>query len=564
MTMSKSSQSGGDEWGASSRFSLDDFVSLNSLGEGSMGLVKKVMHRTTGDAYALKAVDKKRVLDHKLQDQLVAEVNTQKNLSHPNLLRCFDFFVHADTVYIVLELASGGDLYQLMRRKGPLSEPDAAYVFTQVCEGIKHLHHNGIIHRDLKPENILLTGDMIVKIADFGWAAKATQTDMRSTFCGTLCMLAPEMIAGKKYDAKVDVWAIGVLLFEMLTGSSPFDKGQGLMETCKAIVGPGLRAVSLDEVPVAVHPLLRGLMQQESHQRISLDDCLSSRWAVEHGKRATSQPKDTAVRVHTGDTNQQASSMNSADTPKEFVRPQLPGNPVLVRPLRGPHLGHTRSSSSSTATPSSAAAATSTAEDAEISPLRPLVFPVPRGSSMSNPGPQTAAGCARSGGMKAVEEDRAEQESVSTVASIRSEGKWRFQDGKEILSKVELETPRSTLKMPVSRTEFLKPPRTVARGRSEPGSYSAKGGPVLRDVSDSSDSEIPEGEEAFGAALGSSLSPVKRLARLPQEQCGPAKARTATSPCARSSGSSRSSSQSGSLEPFSHSKEAIEASKRTS
>eukprot|EP00435_Cladocopium_sp_Y103_P073104 s35_g42.t1 len=319
-------------WGSRSRFSRGDFVNLNILGEGSMGLVRKVMHRTSGEVYALKAVDKKRVLDHKLQDQLVAEVNTQMTLSHPNLLRCFDCFLEENTVYIVLEVASNGDLYQLMKRHGPLRETDAAYVFKQVCDGVQYLHHNGIIHRDLKPEN-----DMTVKIADFGWAAKAKQNDTRNTFCGTLCMLAPEIIAGKAYDAKVDVWAIGVLLFEMLMGQSPFDKGQGLMETCKAIVGPGLSAVSLEEVPAAVHPLLRGLMHQQPENRISLEDCLSSKWVLEQCSRRTlSQPKDiedeedianrlpprserdaSTKSAQKGFVCQQADAKNIADPPKD-------------------------------------------------------------------------------------------------------------------------------------------------------------------------------------------------------------------------------------------------------
>ncbi|CAE8731654.1 unnamed protein product, partial [Polarella glacialis] len=257
----------------------EDFVSLKSLGEGSMGAVTKVMHRTSGNVYALKAVDKKRVLDHNLQGQLLSEVKTQMTMQHPNLLRCYDYFEESGTVYIVLELASGGDLYQRLRRHGPLAQPDAAHVFGQVCEGVKHLHEKGIIHRDLKPENILLTGDMTVKIADFGWCAQASGGGKRATFCGTLCMLAPEMVSGKSYDAKVDVWAVGVLLYEMLTGTSPFDKGEGLMETCKAIVNPD--AVCFDLVPEGAHPLIRGLLEQQAVQRTPLCEVIIHPWVSE-------------------------------------------------------------------------------------------------------------------------------------------------------------------------------------------------------------------------------------------------------------------------------------------
>lgn len=278
---------------SSRRPTRDDFVSLKNLGEGSMGAVTKVMHRTSGNVYAMKAVDKKRVLDHNLQNQLVAEVKTQMTVKHPNLLRCYDYFEENDSVYIILELAVGGDLYQHLKRKGPLVEPDAAHVFSQVCEGVKHLHEHGIIHRDLKPENILLTGDMMVKIADFGWCAEASS---RSTFCGTLCMLAPEMVSGKSYDHRVDVWAVGVLFYEMLTGTSPFDKGKGLMETCKAIIGP-FEAVAIDQVPAQAVPLLRRLMEQKAEDRLPLADAISHEWVVQQRvlRRSSSKPVEDDI-----------------------------------------------------------------------------------------------------------------------------------------------------------------------------------------------------------------------------------------------------------------------------
>ncbi|CAK9080603.1 Spindle assembly checkpoint kinase (Aurora kinase), partial [Durusdinium trenchii] len=462
--MESATQNGDVPWSSRSRFSWGDFVPLNNLGEGCMGLVKKVMHRTSGEVYALKAVDKKRVMDHKLQDQLVAEVTTQMKLSHPNILRCFDCFVEADMVYIVLELASGGDLYQLMKRHGPLRESDAAYVFMQVCEGVKYLHENGIIHRDLKPENVLLAGDnLTVKIADFGWAAKAMQNDTRNTFCGTLCMLAPEIIAGKAYDAKVDVWAVGVLLFEMLMGQSPFDKGKGLMETCKAIVGPGLSAVSLEEAPLAVHPLLHGLMHQQPEKRISLEECLSSTWVMEQCpvrirayQKDMKDVEDIANRKpYTNGNEFCLSAKNITSPPKEGLRPQLPTSKLDKQFQRSFGGGSMNSPSYKCSSPSSTGAeAASVVEDAEISPLSPLVFPA-RGSCASNP-PRITAGSMSSSAanFKAVEEDGSvagsvgERESVSTVASMRSEGRWGGHDGKEVLAKVELETPRGNEKLP--------------------------------------------------------------------------------------------------------------------
>jgi len=269
----------GGSMGVQSKPKRDDFKTLKHLGEGSVGAVTKVMHKISGNVYALKSICKKKIMDHDLGAQLLSEVRTQLSMKHPNLLRCYNYFEEDGYVYLVLEYCGGGDLYRKLKSGGPLCEPEAAHVFAQVAEGLQHLHKNGIIHRDLKPENVLLTGDLCVKIADFGWCAKAT--DGRTTFCGTLCMLAPEMITGQPYDKAIDVWALGVLIFEMLAGVSPFDRGGGLMETCRNIVVNGLAGAPMDKVPAAVHPLVRGLLNSDPALRMALPKAVEFPWVTE-------------------------------------------------------------------------------------------------------------------------------------------------------------------------------------------------------------------------------------------------------------------------------------------
>jgi len=138
------------------RPSRGDFVSLSHLGEGSVGSVTKVMHKTSGNIYALKAIDKQKIRDNGLSEQLLSEVKTQLTLVHPNLLRCFDYFEDTSTVFLILEFAGGGDLYRYLRQAGALSEPDAAHIFAQIVDGVRFLHEHGIIHRDLKPETTFL------------------------------------------------------------------------------------------------------------------------------------------------------------------------------------------------------------------------------------------------------------------------------------------------------------------------------------------------------------------------------------------------------------------------
>eukprot|EP00927_Polykrikos_kofoidii_P087152 TRINITY_DN9968_c0_g1_i1.p1 TRINITY_DN9968_c0_g1~~TRINITY_DN9968_c0_g1_i1.p1 ORF type:complete len:743 (-),score=110.67 TRINITY_DN9968_c0_g1_i1:64-2292(-) len=256
---------------------LCDFLILEKLGEGSVGTVIKVRHKVSNSVYALKVVEKRRVLEHDLGTQLMQEVKTQLTVVHPNILRCLDYFEDNSACYLVLEYAEGGDLYQLLKRERLLCEPDAGHIFAQVADGLGCLHNIGIIHRDLKPENILLSEDLHVKVCDFGWCAKAKG---RTTFCGTLCMLAPEMVAGRAYDGKVDVWAMGVVLFEMLAGFSPFDRGGSLMETCRNIVERGLDESLLEGLPLAVHSLLRGLLHRSAEKRISLSQAARHPWVL--------------------------------------------------------------------------------------------------------------------------------------------------------------------------------------------------------------------------------------------------------------------------------------------
>jgi len=260
---------------------FDDFLLLKVLGEGSIAAVTKVSHKASGKIFALKAINKTKIEQHELGEQLLQEVETQESLAHPHLLRCYGHFDDRSFFFLVLDYASGGDLFKHMKAQPDqhLSEEHAAYVFSQVVEGIQYLHERDIIHRDLKPENILLGDELHVFVADFGWCAKS---EGRTTFCGTPCMLAPEMVQGKPYNYNVDIWALGVLLYEMLTGISPFDIGEGLLNTCQNIVHRGLDDGLLAEVPTEVHPLLRGLATKDPDQRMPLSTALFDAWLVKH------------------------------------------------------------------------------------------------------------------------------------------------------------------------------------------------------------------------------------------------------------------------------------------
>lgn len=468
----------------------DDFITLKTLGEGSMGTVSKVMHRKSSKVFALKAIDKRRVRDYNLQAQLLEEVKVQMHLAHRNLLRCITYFEESDSVYLVLELVEGGDLYQRVRKHGAVEEPSAAKIFAQVCQGVKYLHDNGIIHRDLKPENILLTQDLTVKIADFGWAAK-TRAGTRSTFCGTPCMLAPEMVAGKAYDKGVDVWAVGILLYELLTGSSPFDKGGGPMETFKAIAG-GLDAESLTSVPEEAHSLLQGLLQRQADERMPLEDCLRHPWVVRHAGELLVEPAtaEAAARLSTAPGSPLMLPpgpplVGDADTSllKPAVHYELPPTEdLLVEPLTklpGGGAAHSNAGSGHQSGYSSGnqAATAGAGVDGAISPVSPMAWPG-RGGSVGLPNPSLAVprkSCASAGsgsGSTAPRPGPGERESISTVESLRSEGKPKLNERGEFLLKVETATPEIDNKFPAAAESAMPkaPPSTPNPGEVLPPS----------------------------------------------------------------------------------------------
>jgi len=259
------------------RYSLSDFESVGApLGGGSYGKVTKVAHKRTSEVFAMKVIPKQKVLEHQMTDYLAREVKTQLRLQHPNILRLLYYFEDSENVQLLLEFASGGSLFNVLKSRGRLTEFDAARYYTDVAMALDHLHNKGVVHRDLKPENILMCEGDVAKLADFGWCAEVDKGGApRNTFCGTWDYLSPEMVQNEPHDHSVDIWAIGVLLYEMLTSRSPFAASSQL----KAL----MRITKVDlQVPEHVSAtaadLLRKLLVKEPHLRLSLAKSVQHEW----------------------------------------------------------------------------------------------------------------------------------------------------------------------------------------------------------------------------------------------------------------------------------------------
>ncbi|CAF0849941.1 unnamed protein product [Adineta ricciae] len=200
-----------------------------TIGKGNFAKVKLAKHIPTGREVAIKIIDKAQLNPTSLQ-KLFREVKIMKGLDHPNIVKLFEVIETEKTLYLVMEYASGGEVFDYLVAHGRMKEKEARSKFRQIVSAVQYLHQKHIVHRDLKAENLLLDAELNIKIADFGFSNEFTPGNKLDTFCGSPPYAAPELFQGKKYDGpEVDVWSLGVILYTLVSGSLPFD-GQNLKE----------------------------------------------------------------------------------------------------------------------------------------------------------------------------------------------------------------------------------------------------------------------------------------------------------------------------------------------
>ncbi|XP_078437541.1 CBL-interacting protein kinase 23-like isoform X1 [Wolffia australiana] len=197
-----------------------------TLGEGNFAKVKLARNMTTGENFAIKILDKEKILKHKMIAQIKREIATMKLIRHPNVIRMQEVLASKTKIYIVLEYVTGGELFDRISN-GRLKEDEARKYFQQLICAVDYCHSRGVFHRDLKPENLLLDSNGVLKVTDFGLSALPQQLredGLLHTACGTPNYVAPEVIKNKGYDgAKADLWSCGVILFVLMAGYLPFD-----------------------------------------------------------------------------------------------------------------------------------------------------------------------------------------------------------------------------------------------------------------------------------------------------------------------------------------------------
>ncbi|XP_023013481.2 aurora kinase A [Leptinotarsa decemlineata] len=206
------------------KWTLADFDIGKPLGKGKFGNVYLAREKKSKFLVALKVLFKTAIKEFNNEHQVRREIEIQSHLRHPNILRMYGYFHDETRVYLILEYAPSGALYSKLIASPNKRFPEeiCAKYIAQIADALRYCHTKKVIHRDIKPENLLLGSKGEIKIADFGWSVHAPSS-RRTTLCGTLDYLPPEMVTGKTHNEKVDLWSLGVLCYEFLTGRPPFE-----------------------------------------------------------------------------------------------------------------------------------------------------------------------------------------------------------------------------------------------------------------------------------------------------------------------------------------------------
>ncbi|KAI9596220.1 kinase-like domain-containing protein [Syncephalis fuscata] len=267
----------GTEQGAAERtWSLADFDVGKALGKGKFGRVYLAREKRSGYVVALKVLLKSELRQARVEKQLRREIEIQSHLRHEHILRLYGYFYDETRVYLILEFAGKGEMYKVLKAKGRFAEADAAKYIGQMAKALQYLHRKHVIHRDIKPENLLLGIHGELKIADFGWSVHAP-SHRRTTLCGTLDYLAPEMVEGREHSDKVDLWSLGVLAYEFLVGVPPFEEA-GHNATYRRIAKVDLRVPNY--VSEQAKDLITRLLKHDPETRMKLDEVLKHPWIL--------------------------------------------------------------------------------------------------------------------------------------------------------------------------------------------------------------------------------------------------------------------------------------------
>ncbi|GAB0196959.1 serine/threonine-protein kinase ULK1 [Grus japonensis] len=305
-----------------------EFSRKDLIGHGAFAVVFKGRHKEKPELeVAVKCINKKNLA--KSQTLLGKEIKILKELKHENIVALYDFQELANSVYLVMEYCNGGDLADYLHTMRTLSEDTIRLFLQQIAGAMKMLHSKGIIHRDLKPQNILLSyaggrksnpNNIRIKIADFGFARYLQNNMMAATLCGSPMYMAPEVIMSQLYDAKADLWSIGTIIYQCLTGKAPFQASSPqdlrLFYEKNKMLMPNIPR----ETSSHLRQLLLGLLQRNHKDRMDFDEFFHHPFldASASMKKSASVPMPSYPSSGSGSSSSSSSTSHLASPPQSL------------------------------------------------------------------------------------------------------------------------------------------------------------------------------------------------------------------------------------------------------
>ena len=273
-------------------YNLNNFIQIMTknnrpyiIGSGSYGQVHLCQNIKNNKHYAIKHMDKNRLKKAlKTLAGIYTEIDLQSRISHPNIVQLLYVYESKTTFDLVMDYASHGSLFDFIRKNKHLSEELSFSIFIQVVNAVYFLHRNNLIHRDIKPENLLLFENNKVKLCDFGWCV-SLNGGQRGTFCGTTEYMAPEMVNLKEYSKEIDVWSLGILLYEMVHGHSPFIPKKPTFNEREVMENIKIHNLKFDKkISEECKELICHLLDENRSKRYKIEDIFNSDFVKKYEK----------------------------------------------------------------------------------------------------------------------------------------------------------------------------------------------------------------------------------------------------------------------------------------
>ncbi|KAG9489665.1 death-associated protein kinase 2 isoform X2 [Eleutherodactylus coqui] len=283
----------------------DLYAIADELGSGQFAIVKKCKEKKTGTDYAAKFIKKRQSRASRrgvTREEIEREVNILRDIQHPNIITLQDVYENKTDVVLILELVSGGELFDFLAQKESLSEEEATRFIKQILEGVNYLHTRKIAHFDLKPENIMLLDKTIavphIKLIDFGLAHKIEDGVEFKNIFGTPEFVAPEIVNYEPLGLAVDMWSIGVITYILLSGASPF-LGENKQETLSNITAVNYEFDEefFSHTSDLAKDFIRKLLVKDTRKRLAIQEGLSHPWITPKDKHQLMVRKKSVINL---------------------------------------------------------------------------------------------------------------------------------------------------------------------------------------------------------------------------------------------------------------------------